>query len=222
VGDLLDCRCGWWGWQGSSVEDTTRSDERVCSFSCHSVCWAVDGRRGSSSVWVAVSEVSEVVWVLDTALVAVSGVVATGVAAIVGSDVAAAQGCSGRNGRGWGLGRGDMYRFGSECRCSRGADGCLEAGNGVVVAIVDDVVDGDGGCAGVVSGDVADSGGVRRWGAASLRGAVCVMASAVVVEAVWVPKSAVSLTVSSVCTPLLILSGTGCEKYPTVELLVRC
>ena len=56
----------------------------------------------------------------------------------------------------------------------------------MVVAVVDDVVVVDGGCAGVVVGDVAMSRGVL--GCVS-RGAVCVPASTVVVALVWVHTS---------------------------------
>jgi hypothetical protein len=38
----------------------------------------------------------------------------------------------------------------------------LEAGDGLVVVVVDDVGNLDGGCAGVISNDVADIAGVDR------------------------------------------------------------
>jgi hypothetical protein len=49
------------------------------------------------------SKVLVAVWVLDTALLVVSQVVAAGVAAIVGGDMAVAVGVSGHERRGWGL-----------------------------------------------------------------------------------------------------------------------
>jgi hypothetical protein len=50
---------------------------------------------------------------------------------------------------------------------------------------VDNVVDGsDGSCVGIVSDDMADSGGDRGLGVVLLKGAVCVMASREVVEVV--------------------------------------
>ena len=55
-----------------------------------------------------------------------------------------------------------------------------------MVAVVDNVVVVDGGCAGVVVGDVAMSRGML--GCVS-RGAVCVPASTVVVALVWVLES---------------------------------
>jgi hypothetical protein len=104
------------------------------------------------------------------AQVVVSELVAPGFAAVVNSDAA-------RNGEGsWygvaGLGAswGVVGWFGSEYRRLGGAGGSFEAGEKVVVEVVDVVVnvDGaDGGCAGVVSG------------------VVCVKASVVVVEVVF-------------------------------------
>jgi hypothetical protein len=67
------------------------------------VCQAADCRCGLLHVWVAASEVSEVVWVLDKALAVVSEVVVADIAAVVGSNVAVATGGSGCKTRGWGL-----------------------------------------------------------------------------------------------------------------------
>jgi hypothetical protein len=96
----------------------------------------------------------------------------------------------------------------------------------MVVVVVDNVVDvADGGCVGIVSGDVArlvgslGGEGVRGvgWGpllvcmavsqvlgcsidVPTLLSAVCVTALAVVVEAVWVLVSVVTRVVGSVCS----------------------
>jgi hypothetical protein len=102
VGDATGCCCRWWGWRSRSVEYTTRSSERVCTFSCSFVVSAVDGLCTSFAAWLAVSEVVVVVWVLDTALDVVSEVVVAGNAGVGGCDVAVARGVSGHNGRGWG------------------------------------------------------------------------------------------------------------------------
>ena len=59
--------------------------------------------------------------------------------------VAAAQGGSGCDGRGWGHCWGVVDRPGDQCRCSgAGGGGGSEAGGGVVVVVVDDVVTVDG------------------------------------------------------------------------------
>jgi hypothetical protein len=127
------------------------------------------------------------VWVLAAALVVVPEGVAARVTAVVGSDVAAAVSGSGCEQRGWGLGWGAVGRFGSERRHSRGAGGRFGGGNEVVVVVVDDVdvVDvADGGCAGVVGDDMAESRGDDGLVAVSSLGTVCITASAVVVEVV--------------------------------------
>jgi hypothetical protein len=89
------------------------------------------------------------------AQVVVPGVVAAEVAAVVGGDVAVAVGDSGHERSGWGLCWGAVGLPGRECRRLRGAGGCFEARDEVVVAVVDVVDNVDGGCAGFVSGDVA-------------------------------------------------------------------
>jgi hypothetical protein len=99
-------RLSWWCWQDSSVEHTTRSDERVCSSSHNSVVWAADRCRGLSTAWVAFSEMVPVVWVPAMAQVVVPEVVAAGVVGGGSCDVVTAMGRSGRGGRGWGLGWG--------------------------------------------------------------------------------------------------------------------
>jgi hypothetical protein len=102
------------------------------------------------------------VCVLDETLAVVSGVVATGVAAVVGSDMAVGLGGSGCGTQGWGVCWGAVGRVGSVCRRSRGAGGCFKPGDAVVgvVVVVDGCVDvADGGCVGVVSGGVANSCG---------------------------------------------------------------
>jgi hypothetical protein len=60
----------------------------------------------------------------------------------------------------------------------------LEGGDGAVGAVVDSIDSTDKGCVAVVNGDVTDSGNGDGL-AASLRGAVCMMASAVELEGVW-------------------------------------
>ena len=107
---------------------------------------------------------------------------ASGVVAVVDGDMAVVTGGSGLDRRGWGLCWGAVDRPGGQWRRSRGAGGCSEAGEAVVV-VVDDVVGVvDGGCADVVSGDVAgDSGGDGR-SVASSRVVVCIRASTEVVE----------------------------------------
>jgi hypothetical protein len=69
-------------------------NERVCSSSCNSICWAVDGHHGLLDVWVAASGVVVAVWVLDITQVIVFEVVATGFAAIINHDVACHGGVS--------------------------------------------------------------------------------------------------------------------------------
>jgi hypothetical protein len=111
------------------------------------------------------------VWVLDTALVFVSEVVIAKVAAVVGGDVAAITGSSGCEWRGLGVSRNVVAWLGSEFRRTRVAGGRFEAGKEVVVVVVDvvGVVDGaDGGCASVVSGDVAGDGEGRGVGMVQL------------------------------------------------------
>ena len=162
VGGFLDRRWGRWGRWGrldSSGEHTTRFDEHTCSSSRNSVCWGADSRRGLSGAWVAVSRVVVAGWVLDTALVVVSRGVVAAVGAVVDDDVALAVGGSGPERRGWERCCGAVGRLGGVCHRFRGVWGWFGAGEGVVVVVNDDdgVVDVvDGGCAGVVSGDVAD------------------------------------------------------------------
>ena len=114
-----------------------------------------------STAWVAFSEVVIAVWVLDTALLAVSGVATAGVAAVVGSDVAVVTGGSWCLIKGQGLGWGAMGWPGSECHRFQGPGGCFEAWDEVIVVVINDVGAIDGGCAGVVKGDVAGNGGGR-------------------------------------------------------------
>jgi hypothetical protein len=93
--------------------------------------------------------------VLDVAQVVVLQVVAKVFVAVVGNDVAVATGGSGRETRGCRGCRGAVGRLGKECRRFRGAGGCCEAGDEVVVDIAGSVDVADGGCAYVVSDDVA-------------------------------------------------------------------
>jgi hypothetical protein len=124
-----------------------------------------------------------IVWVLDTALDAASGVVTAGFVVVVGGDVATKRQGSGCEKRGWGDSRGGLGRPGSVCRRSRGAGSCFGAGGEVVVVVVNVVGVVDGGCACVVSGDVAAS---REVSGCVSR--VCVDVS-VVLGVDWVLKS---------------------------------
>jgi hypothetical protein len=117
------------------------------------------------------------VWVLDAALLVVSQVIATVVATVVGSERLRTR-KDGLETLLW------CYRLVWECRHSRGAGGCPEAGGGVVVVTVSDVDSTDGGCAGVVSDDVGDSGDSEGVVVDSSRGAVCMKASAVEADVV--------------------------------------
>jgi hypothetical protein len=74
-----------------------------------------------------------VVWVLETAQVVVSGVVATDFVAVVGCDVVVAVGGPGRETRGSGVCRGAVGRLGSVYRRLRDAGGSFEVGGKVVV-----------------------------------------------------------------------------------------
>jgi hypothetical protein len=148
------------------------------------------------TAWLAVSEVGVAGWVLAVVQVDVLGAVAVAVGTVVDDDVAVAVSGSGCERRGWGLGWGAVGRLGSVCRRFRDAGGSSEAGEKVVVVVFDDagVVDGnvdvaDGGCAGVVNGNVADSGGND-----GLVGVVWVLAST---------RTAVSRIVGSVCSRLV-------------------
>ena len=189
MGGFLDRRWGRWGWQGCSVECTTRSDERVRTTSHNGVSWAVDRRCGLPGACVAVFEVATAVWVLDGVLVVVFRPFAAGVAVVVGSDVAVVTGGSGCGTGGWGLCWSVVGRPGSQRRHSRGTGACFEAGEGTVVAVVDSVDSTDGGCAAVVDGDVADNGGDDGLVGVSSLGAVCITASAVTEVVVWVLES---------------------------------
>ena len=123
---------------------------------------------------------------LDEALAVVSEVAVAGIAAVVGSDVAVATGGSGCGTRGWGVCSGAVGRLGRVCRRFRAAGASFEAGGKVVVVVVNNVGCADGGCADVVSGDVADSGGDDNRLGVSSRGAVCVTALGVEVGVVCV------------------------------------
>jgi hypothetical protein len=114
------------------------------------------------TVQFTVFRVSITVWVLAVAQVFIPELVAAEVAAVVGSDVAVAVGGSECRTGGWRRGWSAVGRLGSVCRCFRGAGGCFEAEDRVIVVVVDIVANVDGGCAAVVSDAVADSG--DGWG----------------------------------------------------------
>jgi hypothetical protein len=187
-----------------------RSDKHVFSSSCNSVVWAADRRSTSFTGCLAVSEVVEAVWVLDVAQVVVSGVVVAGVVAVVGGDVAVERSGSVCSTRGWGLSWCVVDRSGIQCRGSGAAGGGSEAGGEVVVVVVNDVGCADGGCAGVVSSDVAAGCGDDGLVAVSSLGAVCITALAVGVEVVCVLESVVARVVGSVCTRSSIRAFCGC------------
>jgi hypothetical protein len=148
----------WCSWDGQSsfIECTTRSGERVHTTSCNAVSRAVDCRRTFITAGLAVLGVSVAIRVLAVAQVVVPEVVVPGLAAVVGSDVVVAVGSSRCEVGGKGVSRGAIGWFGSECRRTRGAGGRFEAGEEVVVAVVDDVGVVDGADGAVDSGDGGD------------------------------------------------------------------
>jgi hypothetical protein len=124
----------------------------------------------------------------DVAPVVVSEVGATEVAAVVDSDVAVVTVGSGLKTRGWGVCRDATARTGSECRRFRGAGDSFEGRGKFVVVVVNNV---DGGCTGVVSGDVAVLGKV-------LGGSTAIwVAVSVVLGVTWALKSTVVVLVGS-------------------------
>jgi hypothetical protein len=137
------------------------------------------------TAWLAISEVGVAGWVLAVVQVDVLGAVAAAVGTVVDDDVAVAVSGSGCERRGWGLGWGAVGRLSSVCRRFRGVGSRFGAGDGLVVVVVDDVGNLDGGCAGVVSDDVADIAGVGGLVGVPSWGSVCIKASAVGLEAVW-------------------------------------
>ena len=145
-----------------------RFDEHNCLSSRESVFSAIDGPCVSFTVSLTVSGVSVAVWVLDEAQVVVSGAVVAVVGTVVDDNVALAMGHSGCERRGWECCCGAVGRLGSECHRPGILARCLEAGNGLVTAIVNDVVslgpEGSG-CKGRVWG--------RGWGAVGSSGGEC-------------------------------------------------
>jgi hypothetical protein len=132
-------------------------------------------------------------WVLDAALDAISGVVTAGVVVVAGGDVAVDWG---RKKRGWGVCWGTVDRLCKVCRRFCDVGSWFEAGGRVVEVVVNDanVIDGgvdvaDGGCVGIISGNVAGTGGDGGLGVALSRGVVCVRVSTVEVVLVWVLES---------------------------------
>jgi hypothetical protein len=154
VRGVLDQRWGWWGWQSGSVKYTTCFDEHVCSSLRNSIVWAVDCLNTSFTASLTASRVPVSVWVLDVTQIVVLGVSAAGVAAIVGCDIAMAVGGSECEMRGLGVRWSALGRPGRECCRLRGAGDSFEAGEKLVVAVVDNVDNVDGGCVAIVRGDV--------------------------------------------------------------------
>jgi hypothetical protein len=110
AGGLLVHRLEFQGEPGRSIEQSTCLDERVCSSSCDSVCWAVGRHCGLWLAWVAVSKVAVAIWVLVVAQVVVFRPFASGVVAIVDGDIAVVLGVSrgtGDRGTCWGVLGGD-------------------------------------------------------------------------------------------------------------------
>ena len=93
VGGCSSRRWRQLGQQELFVEQTMCLDEHSCSLSRELVCWVVDCHCELSGACVAISVVVVAVWVLDTALNTIFGVVAVGFV-VVGGDVAAATGGS--------------------------------------------------------------------------------------------------------------------------------
>ena len=104
---------------------------------------------------------------------------------------------------------------GSKCCCFRDTGGSFEAGDEAVVVIVNDVVIADGGCVGVVVGDVAGVGGDGGLGVVLSRGVVCIRALMVEVGVVQVLKLVISRVVSSICAPSLIPTFCSCIRGST-------
>ena len=119
------------------------------------------------------------------AQVIVSRLVATDFVAVVRCDVAVEQGGSGREQRSWGLDCSAVDRPGRECRRLGAVVRCFVAGSRVVVAVVNDVGGSDGGCAAVVTDDVATLGEL-----------VGLVTKALGSSVVWVNASVVSVVVS--------------------------
>jgi hypothetical protein len=144
------------------------------------------------------------------------------VVGIVGSgscNVATAGGYSGCEGRGWEVSHSTVSQLGSVCHCLQDVGGCFDGGGGVVMAIVNGIGSYNvavTACAGIVGHDMAgdaDGRGIKTvqqgvvWDRlrgsvdvpASLSGhgslsvdAVCITASTVKVEVVWVAALVVS------------------------------
>ena len=130
-----------------------------------------------------------VVWVLDVAQVVVLVVVVAGNVAVVDGDVAVELWGSGLKRRGCGSCWGSISRLSRVCCHFRDAGGSFSAGDRKVVVVVDNVVAVDGGCAGIVVGDMAMSRGVPECVSR-----VCVAVS-MVLGVTWVLKSMVEIVV---------------------------
>jgi hypothetical protein len=133
----------------------TCSDEHVRLSSWNVVFWVTDRCGTFVTASLAVFEVGGAVWVLAVVPVDVLGVVVVAVGVGVADDVALKVDGSGCGPRAWKRCWGAICWFGSECCRFRGVSGCFNAVEVVVVAVVDVDVVVDGGCVGVVNGDVA-------------------------------------------------------------------
>ena len=202
-------RWGSLGWQVRSIEQMSRFDEHGSS-SRGSVCRVADRRCGLSTAWVTFSGVVAAILVRDETLFIVLEVVAIRVAFDVVSDVTVERRGLGLERRGCGSCRGSVSRLGRVCRRVRDAGGSFSAGGRVVVAVDDDVGVVDGGCVGVINGDVAALGGVLGC---STR--LCVAVS-VVWGVAWVLESMVEIVV--VWVPAFS-RGRGCSLLACMAIL---
>ena len=126
---------------------------------------------------------------LDDVLAIVFRPFGSSVIAVVDSDMAAERWGSGLERGGCGVCRCGINRHGSVCRRFRAAGASFEAGGKVVIVVVNNVGCADGGCADVVSGDVAVSRGMPECVSR-----VCIAVS-VVLGVTWVLKSTVEIVV---------------------------
>ena len=96
---------------------------------------------------------------LDAALDTVSEPVMAVSIGVGSCDVAVEWWGSGLERRAWGFFCSAVGQAGNEHHRVRCAGGCFESGGGMVVVAVNNIDSTDGGCAGIVSGDVVDSSG---------------------------------------------------------------
>ena len=144
-------------------------DEHSCSLSCTFILRAADCRTTLFRAWQSVYNFTAIICALDKTQVIISRVVAAGNVAIVDGDVAVAAGGSGVETRSCGVCRGAVAQPSRVWHHFREAGGSFKAGRAVVVAVVNSIDNVDGGCAGIITGDMAGlwdvvSGGAGCWG----------------------------------------------------------